>query len=637
MMSETYPKLDKNPDQTLASSGIEDTIQIQSKETGQETRDEDKNELMSKLCIWKESSGTVKEEEKNGQASRGDTVYKDEHGCNKAIPENNSSLPVEWSKSLMVQLAHKSPEIDLQFAVLSGNLSKDGDAQLDKGEIKISACNTRCQKITEKRTQPEKPDSSNKPEKCVEKEKSCKQYMKEVCSNNFKSVVTLVRHKNTSCKDSILNKIMCNVCKEEFTCSKDLKAHTKMHFAIKEKLSLRCEGCLKEFSLIPDLIRYSDVHSLKCNFCNKTFTQKGHLTMHKKVHVGTQTAHRCDHCDQTFMQRSHLLIHLRIHTGENPFTCPVCDRAFKQRGNLTVHMSQHDLNQPRFTCNICRKQFYQRSHYNIHVRIHNGDYPFTCQVCGKGFKQRGNLNVHLRTHRPKSEEKEPKKGKKGYLGKVSSDGVKLQRTSLADANMPSVNQYSYSNDSLDNSSMSNGNVLFKEETSDLQVPDMAVMKPEKNMEVNIADTEKNSDVKPVFIIPNEYQSPLGQNTVDKHLIDDCIVHDMGSASTSSIQSTENTQDTNLLENEFENQATITFKQASPCSNQRLGDLNLRRSHVDTPALIMENDYSILLSTHTSQQFQTSAVNSEPEESKTRLTTEISNNNTFIDSVMDISA
>ncbi|XP_064628260.1 zinc finger protein 768-like isoform X7 [Lineus longissimus] len=51
-----------------------------------------------------------------------------------------------------------------------------------------------------------------------------------------------------------------------------------------------------------------ELSSLKCRFCEKTFTQKGHVVRHE-----------------------------RIHTGEKPFICDICGKAFNQSGSLKSH------------------------------------------------------------------------------------------------------------------------------------------------------------------------------------------------------------------------------------------------------------------------------------------------------------
>ncbi|XP_058626775.1 gastrula zinc finger protein XlCGF49.1-like [Onychostoma macrolepis] len=73
----------------------------------------------------------------------------------------------------------------------------------------------------------------------------------------------------------------------------------------------------------------------------------------------------CPRCVKTFTRKGNLLIHIRIHAGESPFSCFQCGKGFTQKGSLKRHL-----------------------------RIHSGEKPFTCLQCGKSFTETGSLKRH---------------------------------------------------------------------------------------------------------------------------------------------------------------------------------------------------------------------------------------------------
>ncbi|XP_059155482.1 zinc finger protein Xfin-like [Physella acuta] len=83
-----------------------------------------------------------------------------------------------------------------------------------------------------------------------------------------------------------------------------------------------------------------------CQVCNKRFTQKAHLIIHKRTHTG-EKPYACHICHKRFAQSSHLTVHKRVHTGEKPFFCNYCNMGFCRRPRLEAHILQHVVKEGR--------------------------------------------------------------------------------------------------------------------------------------------------------------------------------------------------------------------------------------------------------------------------------------------------
>lgn len=50
---------------------------------------------------------------------------------------------------------------------------------------------------------------------------------------------------------------------------------------------------------------------------------------------------QCSQCGVSFTQKGNLLRHIKLHTGEKPFKCPFCSYACRRRDALTGHLRTH--------------------------------------------------------------------------------------------------------------------------------------------------------------------------------------------------------------------------------------------------------------------------------------------------------
>mmetsp|Transcript_25731 Transcript_25731/g.22834 ORF Transcript_25731/g.22834 Transcript_25731/m.22834 type:complete len:85 (+) Transcript_25731:151-405(+) len=76
------------------------------------------------------------------------------------------------------------------------------------------------------------------------------------------------------------------------------------------------------------------------------------------------------------MRTWNLLDHIRMHYGIKPYQCNFCSRSFTQKGNMRKHLIQHYqpelVKRKRFKCEYCRSSFTERYNYRTHITKKHG-------------------------------------------------------------------------------------------------------------------------------------------------------------------------------------------------------------------------------------------------------------------------
>ncbi|XP_045695764.1 zinc finger protein 510 [Phyllostomus hastatus] len=216
----------------------------------------------------------------------------------------------------------------------------------------------------------------------------------------------------------------CDECEKSFCQKGHLIQHQRTHTGEKP---FECNECGKTFSQKSHLSTHQRIHSAekpyKCKECGKTFVQKSTLRGHQRIHTG-EKPYECSECGKTFVQKSTLRDHHRIHTGEKSFQCNECGKTFGQKSNLRIHQRTHG-GEKTYQCNECEKSFWRKDHLIQHQKIHTGEKPFKCNECEKTFARTSTLRVHQRVHTGEKPFKCNECGKKFVRKAILSDHQRI--------------------------------------------------------------------------------------------------------------------------------------------------------------------------------------------------------------------
>ena len=244
----------------------------------------------------------------------------------------------------------------------------------------------------------------------------------------------------------------CPVCHEVFLAQDIMETHMKLH-SDKHK----CHTCGLVFIKARELIEHQRIHSgaklVKCNICDKDFTEKGlrlhserfHKILEVKTHNKRTSKENISYSEDkiTFTSSSEgedsdngnpddpgeasseeeeeELKHKKarasnVSASKRTELCDLCDKYFTLKGLKLHKMRYHKSpnkdealkklvkakkNPPLkklFSCGFCEKKFSHLASMKVHEKVHLGGNPHQCDMCDAKFSNKFDLFTHERSH-----------------------------------------------------------------------------------------------------------------------------------------------------------------------------------------------------------------------------------------------
>ncbi|XP_050678001.1 zinc finger protein 569-like [Leptidea sinapis] len=238
----------------------------------------------------------------------------------------------------------------------------------------------------------------------------------KICSKTYGNKKDYDSHYQEHSKDI---EYTCVVCHKDISGYASFRGHCYTSHVIKNRF--KCEQCSKTFSKMSALKDHINlIHQNQCTTCNKKFSTKKELHLHKIIHRSNDgPPFQCQECkinlDSLDACKTHVDVHLTF-----TYSCPICEEIIPQKEFATDHLKQHfgnvtseqviyeTINSANtaleklggISCYFCTMILPTRSEFDAHFLYEHGDEDilYTCVVCGKPFDKYSSFSEHVYNH-----------------------------------------------------------------------------------------------------------------------------------------------------------------------------------------------------------------------------------------------
>lgn len=254
----------------------------------------------------------------------------------------------------------------------------------------------------------------------------------------------------------------CPHCEKRFDFKSRMQDHVRWHTG---ERPYECQYCKKRFICLAAMKNHAKIHQPKaafqCSVCPRTFRKGFYLKEHERLHMSRGERLQCDVCHDVFKSQFERRVHMKRHAMKSIYCCPSCEKVFTSRQALKLHRKAHHateetpkhdegkrngveqekgskreekigqgeaLEQVEYDdligeyeevdiqkksvsissllgttgrthgCEFCACRFNSKLQLREHVNLHLGDAPYMCALCNERFPTIESLARHESQH-----------------------------------------------------------------------------------------------------------------------------------------------------------------------------------------------------------------------------------------------